>query len=80
MFPELSTQRLLLQQILPADQPFIFEGLSHPDIIPFNGVCYHSLEETSVQMDWYDQMMEKNKGISNLLGHIILSRPQLVRQ
>jgi ribosomal-protein-alanine N-acetyltransferase len=64
MFPELSTQRLLLQQILPADQPFIFEGLSHPDIIPFYGVCYHSLEATSVQMDWYDQMMEKNTGIS----------------
>ena len=64
MFPELSTQRLALQQILPADQPFIFEGLSHPDIIPFYGVSYTSLENTSVQMDWYDQMMEKDTGIS----------------
>jgi ribosomal-protein-alanine N-acetyltransferase len=35
MFPELTTERFLLQQVVPEDQQFIFEGLSHPDIIPF---------------------------------------------
>jgi [ribosomal protein S5]-alanine N-acetyltransferase len=64
MFPELFTQRLVLQEILRADQPFIFEGLSHSDVIPFYGVSYNSLEATSVQMEWYTQMMEKGTGIS----------------
>ncbi|HEU4901468.1 MAG TPA: GNAT family N-acetyltransferase, partial [Flavisolibacter sp.] len=64
MFPLLSTERLLLQPIGPDDQPFIFEGLSHPEVIPFYGVRYLSLEETGRQMDWYAKMYREETGIA----------------
>jgi ribosomal-protein-alanine N-acetyltransferase len=63
MFPELQTERFLLQQILPEDQPFIFEGLSHPQVIPHYGVQYKTLEETRVQMVYYDQLWRSGKGM-----------------
>ncbi len=63
MFPEIETERLLLQQILARDQQFIFEGLSHPDVIPFYGVRYDSFEATKAQMDWYDKMLTEGTGI-----------------
>jgi len=62
MFPELTTERFLLQQILPEDQQFIFEGLSHPDIIPFYGVRYDSFEATKKQMEWYDKSYDEGTG------------------
>lgn len=64
MFPELTTERLLLQQVTPEDQQFIFEGLSHPEVIPFYGVRYDSFEATKAQMEWYDKMYEDGTGIS----------------
>jgi [ribosomal protein S5]-alanine N-acetyltransferase len=64
MFPELTTERLVLKQIMPDDQRFIFEGLSHQQVIPFYGVRYHSYEATSVQMDWYQQMILKDTGLA----------------
>lgn len=64
MFPELTTERLALKQILPGDQLFIFEGLSNRAVIPFYGVRYDTFEATSVQMDWYEQMMVKGTGLS----------------
>jgi len=64
MFPELTTERLLLQQVLPEDQQFIFEGLSHPEVIPFYGVRYNSFEATKAQMDWYEQIYKEGTGIS----------------
>lgn len=64
MFPELITERLLLQQVQPEDQAFIFEGLSHPDVIPFYGVRYHSFEATKAQMDWYEKIYADGTGIS----------------
>lgn len=64
MVPELATERLFLQQILPADQDFIFEGLSHPAVIPFYGVRYSSYEATSEQMDWYHRMAIEGTGLS----------------
>jgi ribosomal-protein-alanine N-acetyltransferase len=63
MFPELETERLLLQKILPEDQQFIFEGLSHPEVIPFYGIRYESFEATKAQMDWYDKMLDEGTGI-----------------
>lgn len=62
MFPELHTSRFLLQQILPEDQPFIFEGLSHPQVIPFYGVQYKTLQETSAQMQYYNQLWKEGTG------------------
>ncbi|RYF85239.1 MAG: N-acetyltransferase [Chitinophagaceae bacterium] len=62
MFPELTTERLSLQQVLPEDQQFIFEGLSHPQVIPFFGVSYDSFEATKKQMDWYAKAYEEDTG------------------
>lgn len=69
MFPELTTERLLLQQILPADQQFIFKGLSHPKVIPFYGVRYDSFEATKAQMDWYDSLQEDETGLAWKMIH-----------
>jgi len=46
MVPQLTTDRFFLQKIFPEDQQFIFEGLSHPDVIPFYGARYDSFEAT----------------------------------
>lgn len=62
MFPHLQTDRCLLQEIKAEDQAFIFEGLSHPKIIPFYGVSYHSFEATTVQMNWYRQIVKDGTG------------------
>jgi ribosomal-protein-alanine N-acetyltransferase len=64
MFPELATNRLLLQQILPADQVFVFEGLSHPDVIPYYGVQYDSFQSTAAQMQWYEKLLEEGTGLA----------------
>jgi ribosomal-protein-alanine N-acetyltransferase len=56
MPPPLTTDRFTLQRIEPEDQPFIFEGLSHPQVIPFYGVRYDSLEATKAQMDFYEAL------------------------
>lgn len=64
MFPELITPRLLLQAIGPEDQAFIFEGLSHPQVIPFYGVRYDSFEATQAQMDWYRQLEVGGTGLA----------------
>lgn len=53
----------MLQQIQAEDQAFIFEGLSHPDVIPFYGVRYDSYESTSKQMEWYGQILNDGSGI-----------------
>ena len=62
MFPELVTNRYILQQILPNDQQFIFEGLSHPEVIRFYGVSFHSLESTEEQMQFYDTLIREGTG------------------
>ena len=62
MLPQLITERFLLQQILAEDQQFIFEGLSHPGIIPFYGVRYNSFEDTKEQMDWYEKSYKEGTG------------------
>lgn len=62
MFPTLTTERLLLKKIQPEDQQFIFEGLSHPLVIPFYGVRYATFDETKKQMDWYAKAYEEGTG------------------
>src|SRR6185369_15926355 len=62
MFPSLTTERFVLEQILPEDQQFIFEGLSHPEIIPFYGVRYESFEATKKQMEWYEKSYKEGTG------------------
>lgn len=63
MFPELHTDRFLLKQIVATDQAFIFKGLSHPDVTPFYGVAYKTMEDTRRQMYFYDDLWREKKGI-----------------
>jgi [ribosomal protein S5]-alanine N-acetyltransferase len=62
MFPSLETERCFLQEIVPEDQQFIYEGLSHPRIIPFYGVRYESFEDTKKQMEWYEKSYAEDTG------------------
>lgn len=62
MFPVLTTERLLLQPVTPDDQQFIFEGLSHPEVIPFFGVRYDTFEATKKQMEWYEKAYTEGTG------------------
>jgi ribosomal-protein-alanine N-acetyltransferase len=61
-FPELVTERSLLQQIMPDDQRFIFEGLSHPMVITYYGVRYDSFQSTKKQMEWYEKIYREGTG------------------
>lgn len=63
MVPTLLSERLQLEEIKPEDQSFIFDGLSHPEVIPFYGVRYESFEETSAQMIWYRKMVAESSGL-----------------
>ncbi len=63
MFPQLTTDRFILRQIVESDQPKVFEGLSHPDVIKYYGVNYRTLEETATQMNWYNQSIKEKTGI-----------------
>jgi [ribosomal protein S5]-alanine N-acetyltransferase len=58
----LETTRFLLQDILPEDQGFIFEGLSDPAVIPYYGVRYESFEQTKAQMDFYIYLQQSGTG------------------
>lgn len=69
MFPKLTTERLLLQEVEPEDQGFIFEGLSHPEVIPFYGVRYETFEAAKAQLDWYDKIYREGSGISWKMVH-----------
>lgn len=64
MFPELTTERLLLKQVQPEDQGFVFEGLSHPDVIRHYGVSYSSFDAAKAQMDWYNEIFANGTGLS----------------
>ncbi len=63
VFPTLYTARCTLRRIGPADKPWVFEGLSHPEVIRYYGVSYRTLEETQAQLDWYDSLLESGTGI-----------------
>lgn len=63
MFPELHTPRFLLKRILAQDQAFIFNGLSHPQVISFYGVGYKTFEQTKEQMNYYDGLWKEKTGI-----------------
>ncbi|GAA4324413.1 GNAT family protein [Flaviaesturariibacter amylovorans] len=61
-FPEFETERFRLCRIMPADQPSVFAGLSHPEVIPFYGVRYETLEATAAQMDFYERIWQEGSG------------------
>ncbi|WP_299568106.1 GNAT family N-acetyltransferase [uncultured Pedobacter sp.] len=58
----MKTDRLLLRPITPEDKQNIYKGLSHPEVIKFYGVSFHSLEATEEQMIWYRELEENETG------------------
>jgi ribosomal-protein-alanine N-acetyltransferase len=60
MDTEMKTDRLLLRRFNEDDLENVFKGLSHPDIIPYYGVRYDSLEATKAQMAFFHDL-EKNE-------------------
>lgn len=63
MLPQLLSQRFSLLQFLAEDLDFVFEGLSHPEVIRFYGVNFHSLEATKIQLEWYNNLLSERTGI-----------------
>jgi [ribosomal protein S5]-alanine N-acetyltransferase len=63
MFPQLETPRLLLTHFQPEDQDFVFEALSHPEVIRHYGVNYTTLEATRDQMEWFTMLFTEKTGI-----------------
>lgn len=61
-FPVLQTERLLLREILQEDIHDILKGFSHPDVIKYFGISFHTLEATQEQMDWYANMIKNDTG------------------
>ena len=62
-FPTLSTERTILRQFRAEDIHQVFYGLSHPEVIPYYGVSYDSLEATQEQMDWFASLETNRTGI-----------------
>lgn len=62
-FPTLTTERFLLRQFIPSDLENVFLGLSHPEVIPFYGVSYTSLEETKKQLAFFEELEKNGTGI-----------------
>lgn len=42
---------------------YVFKGLSHPEVVPYYGVSYESLEATESQMEWSAQQSQDWFGI-----------------
>lgn len=61
-FPVLTTERLLLRQIVQEDIEHVFRGLSHPEVTKYFAVSFHTLEATQEQMDWYANMILQDTG------------------
>ncbi|RQO65627.1 GNAT family N-acetyltransferase [Pedobacter sp. KBW01] len=59
----LHTDRFLLRQFSADDLPFVFEGLSHPEVIRYYGVNYSTLEETNNQLIWFREIQENETGM-----------------
>jgi ribosomal-protein-alanine N-acetyltransferase len=61
-FPELKTNRFRLRRFGADDQEYVFSGLSHPEVITYYGVRYHTLEETAAQMKYFEEVENKGSG------------------
>ncbi len=61
--PTLRTPRLLLRRFEQSDAAFVLAGLSHPEVIKYYGVQYHSMEAVQTQMNWYEQLLAEGTGV-----------------
>ncbi len=63
IFNTVTTELFLLRSIIESDINHVFKGLSNPDVIKYYGVNYKTLEETKVQMDWFNDLALQEIGI-----------------
>ena len=69
---QLQTSTLLLRAIEGADIHHIYKGLSHPDVIQYYDVSFHSLEATKEQMEWYAKPEQHWFAICDAISHEFL--------
>lgn len=60
--PDIRTNRFLLRRFSDDDLENVYRGLSHPDVIRYYGVSYHSLEETKEQMKFFADLEANGTG------------------
>ena len=60
--PDIRTNRFLLRRFSDDDLENVYNGLSHPDVIRYNGVSYDSLEATKEQMQFFADLEENGTG------------------
>ena len=63
LFPNLTTDRLLLRQPERKDLDAVFKGLSNKEVIRYYGIAYRSKEEAKAQMEWYEYVWENEEGL-----------------
>lgn len=62
-FESIKTERLLLRKFVGSDLEQVFYGLSHPEVIKYYGISYHSLEDTKTQMTWFENLEKNGTGM-----------------
>jgi ribosomal-protein-alanine N-acetyltransferase len=60
--PQFTTDRFLVRAIKPSDIHFIHKGLSNPRVVRYYGTSYSTVEDTKIQMDWYEQIVRESTG------------------
>ncbi|MBC5994967.1 GNAT family N-acetyltransferase [Pontibacter cellulosilyticus] len=63
MHPTLTTKRLQLRLIQPADASFILQGLSDERVTKYYAVHYDTLEEVQEQMEFYENLIAESTGV-----------------
>jgi [ribosomal protein S5]-alanine N-acetyltransferase len=58
----IQTEKLLLRPFRPEDIDQVYRGLSHPEVIRYYGVSYKTLEETKVQMAFFEDLERDQTG------------------
>lgn len=63
IFNPITTDLLLLRSIVGNDIDHVFKGLSNTEVIKYYGINYKTLEETKMQMDWFNNLAMQGTGI-----------------
>lgn len=58
----LITDRLSIRPVEEHDLDVVFRGLSHPDVIRYYGVQFHTREGATEQMRWYADLVKTGTG------------------
>ncbi|GGY13937.1 GNAT family N-acetyltransferase [Paludibacterium paludis] len=60
--PDIPLPRLRLRDFTGHDLPFVYAGLSHPDVIKHYGISYDSIDACQLQMDWFQSIRRDGTG------------------